>query len=276
MHPVFEILPNVLSINTEKSNLFIEVSKSGISYTLENQSDKAFTGVSLYNFDKQNSPLELSAELNFLFTNSSLLNNSFAKITVFFSSPECIQVPKYLYKTEDKRKLIEFVYGDLFEQVLLADEVKGREIVNVYSIPLLLHNTIMEQFPAAQIIHQNTALIRSLPVMGDRLSVLFYPSTILVSLVKRGKLQIIQHFCYQSGEDVAWHLLNICAQYGVKGLPLNIGGLIDMKSNLYNELNKYFLTIERYTLPEGVEYDEGIRELPQHFFSPLFSAALCG
>ncbi|MEO5647534.1 MAG: DUF3822 family protein [Chitinophagaceae bacterium] len=275
MTPVFEILPNVLTINTEKSNLFIELSRSGISYTVENESDKAFTGVSLYNFEKINSPVELSAELKQLLLESSLLNNKFAKTIVFISLPECLQVPANKYNVENVRESIEFVFGDLFDHLFFADEVAGSNIINVYSIPLLLHNTIREEFPEARFIHQNTILIRSLPSEGDHLNVLFYPGSLVACLVKEGKLQLVQHFAYQSGEDVAWHLLNLCKQFNMKDVLLTLGGMIDVNSSLYNDIYKYFLNISFYALPSEVDYDESIKELPQHFFSPLFSAALC-
>lgn len=275
MRPVFEIVPSVLSIVTEKSNLFIEISRSGIVYTVENESDKAFTGISAYNFEKQNSPIELSTELQQLFINTSLLNNCFAKTVIFLSLPECLKIPADLYKKEEAGNLMTKVYGDLYEQLLFADELSSKNIITVYRVPLLLYNTVLEQFPSAVFMHQDTLLIRTLADHGTEFKVLFYPGSFVAAVSKDGKLQLVQHFNFQTEEDVIWHLLNISERLGITDKSLTIGGMIDEKSTLYGELYKYFREIKMFSLPEGIDFDEEIKELPQHFFSPLFRAALC-
>lgn len=96
-------------------------------------------------------------------------------------------------------------------------------------------------------------------------------------LHKEGRLQVIQDLPYQNPEDAAYHLLNVCQCFDMAAdnVVLQLSGMIDVQSNLYAALYKYFLNIRLEVLPGDVSYNDEIDKYPPHFFSHLFAMALC-
>jgi len=105
--------------------------------------------------------------------------------------------------------------------------------------------------------------------------VIFYQNKIVIALLKKGMLQIVQTFKYTTATDVVFHMLNICEQFKAKEINIKISGMIEKDSALFKEIYKYFLHIDFDNLPSDLSSDERIKELPNHFFSHLFSIALC-
>ena len=110
------------------------------------------------------------------------------------------------------------------------------------------------------------------------MEVVLYPSHIIVSLWREDQLLIIQCYEYDTPEDVAWWLLNITSQWEMQPseLPVVVSGLVEIQSPMYAEIKKYFLDVELDTRPADFQYDFSFDNYPQHFFSPIFSLALCG
>ena len=96
-------------------------------------------------------------------------------------------------------------------------------------------------------------------------------------LMKERKLQLIQNFCFQTVDDVIYHILNVCQAYStdVKELDLHIAGLVDKNSALFREISKDFRKVTLETRPENFQFIPGIEEIPAHFFSHLFAIAAC-
>ena len=97
----------------------------------------------------------------------------------------------------------------------------------------------------------------------------------MVSLIKDGKHQLINSFNYRTAEDVTYTLLNICQQFEVENIDLEISGLLEKNSALYKEIYKYFQTIDLIFLPENKNYNEEITQHPSHYFSHIFALDSC-
>jgi hypothetical protein len=136
------------------------------------------------------------------------------------------------------------------------------------------HSALVSQFSTAIFVHQYSILIKKLPGSGNELNVIFYPNKIVAVLSKGGRLQIAQTFKFQTPEDVVYHLLNVCHQFDAMQVNVELSGMIEKDSNMFKEVSKYFLTT--FTgLPPAFNYPEEIMEKPSHYFSHLFSIALC-
>ena len=145
----------------------------------------------------------------------------------------------------------------------------------MYSIPVALHKMVAAKFPTACFIHQHSVLIKSMLKEGNVMSVIVYENKIVLSLVKSGKLQIIQSFHYETTDDAVYHMLNTCHQFGVDELQLQLSGLIEKSSALFRLIHNYFLFIEFSEIPVGITTADGFKELPDHYFSHLFSIHSC-
>jgi hypothetical protein len=98
-----------------------------------------------------------------------------------------------------------------------------------------------------------------------------------VLLRKQGQLQLIQNFEFNTPEDVAYHVLNVCKNFEVdaSATVVTVSGMIDANSNLYNGLYKYVASVKFYELPGNHNYAAAIKEHPAHYFSHLFALASC-
>jgi hypothetical protein len=111
---------------------------------------------------------------------------------------------------------------------------------------------------------------------GESISVVFYPSRVLVAVTNNKQLQLLQSFSYQAAEDVSYHLLNVCNQLSLSAatVPVLLAGMIDASSTVYTEIQKYFNHADLDVFPAAAA-TPALQEYPSHFFSPLLKLAIC-
>ena len=90
-------------------------------------------------------------------------------------------------------------------------------------------------------------------------------------------LRLAQTYEYQTPDDVSYHLLALCEQFGVdpEKVDLMVSGLLDEQSILYQELLKYFNKPIWEQVAGETTLDELFASYPAHYFSPLLKMALC-
>lgn len=270
MSPVFEIIPEAIFF--QETNLICEISPDGFSYIFQNDIEKKFNGLSVFHFTKD---VDNSLQLKEIFNEQPLLGKTYKKIFVSCSYSESALIPHELYKPKENALLMNTLYGDQHEETFATDIVANEKIYNVYKIPVAIHQTIIDQFPLTAFGHHYSLLIKHGVSSGDVLKIIFYGNTFLVQVVKAGELHLINSYNYQSGTDVIYHLLNICDQFKLINVPLQIGGMIEINSDLHKEISYYFVNIFFEELPAGCEFAKGLKELPPHYFSHLYALALC-
>ncbi len=273
MNPVFEILPE--DIVDGQTSIIVEVGDESFSYFVINDESKIITGLCIFHFDTKNAEKNIAGVLNNIFDEQPLLKKHYNRIFVSYSFNESLLIPGLYYNENKNSENINLVYGDLQEGIILTDHVAEKDVYNTYRIPVNIHTTISTRFPTASFAHQYSLLIKQLPNTGSELKVIFYPNKIVVALLKEGRLQIIQTFNYKTSEDAVYHMLNVCHQFQANEVNVQLSGMIEKDSDMFKEIHKYFLITTFTDLPREFEYADGIKELPTHFFSHLFSIALC-
>ena len=270
MNPVFEIVPEAIFF--QQTNLICEISPDGFSYFFENEVEKKIHGLSVFYFAKD---ADVSEQLKEIFNGQPLLGKRYKTVCVAYSGIESVLVPQELYNPETNTELLNTLYGDLQQGALKTDLSTDKKIYNVYRMPVAVHQAITDQFPQAKFYHYYSLLIKQGFAQTDLLKIIFYQDTFIVALVKNGELQIINTYFYYSGTDVAYHLLNICHQYNITNVPTQIEGIIKMDSDLHKHINHYFPELSFTELPREYEFAKTLKELPPHYFSHLYSLALC-
>lgn len=269
LNPVFEIIPE--AIYFQQTNLICELSPDGFSYVFENDADKKFHGLSVFHFTEN---ADITTQMKGVFNDQPLLHKNYKKIFISYTGEESALLPEELYYPGENELLLKTLYGDINEGAIATDLIADKKIYNVYRMPADIHKVIVDQFPLAAFSHHYSLLIKQ-GIQGDILKIIFYRSTFIAALIKAGKLQIIHLYPYKSGADVVYHLLNICHQCTITDVPLSIGGMIEIDSDLHKEIAHYFSNIAFDELPSEYEFTNRLKELPPHYFSHLFSLALC-
>jgi len=271
MKKIFEILPS--SIDPGNCILICEVSNEGFSFTIRDEGQNLFMGLGVYHFDKVSLPGD---SLEALLQGNEFLSGNFKKVVLVYSFSESVLIPFPLYDSEQNAEVLNLVHGDMnATDSLLTDVITEESMYNSFRVPAALYHILQRQFPKAVSQHQYSVLLRQKLPDRNQLSIIFYTGKMVVSVVKDGKHQLINSFNYRTEQEVTYILLNICNQFDIENIDVEISGLLEKSSALYKEIYKYFDTIGLTPLPENKNYIKEITEHPAHYFSHIFALDLC-
>lgn len=269
----FQIQP--ISINTTSASLFIEINAQGLTYIILD--NNICVALVIYHFNTGTSAEIAAGYIHKIIADQPVLQQKFNKVHIIYGYAPSILVPHRFIDEMNKNAMIELVYGNSGERVTKSDFMYRHAIHNVYGIPLVIEQAVIRYFGSAENTHIFSLLPDVIKDMENHLYCIFNKEQLTVLLLKKGRLQLMQNFSYKTPEDVAYRLLILCNSFGVEvnDTKVNLSGMIDANSALYEELNKYFLQLQFGALPDQYHYPEDINELPAHYFSHLFAIASC-
>ena len=254
--------------SSAEARLIIEIGNPEFTFVILQH--KTFTALATYQIATLN-------ELNDLLANENLLQYNYSKVDVVYNNKESVLVPTVLYNSNATNSYIELIYGDTFKGQLKRDFIYKHAIQNIYKIEYTIQKVMFTKFPSATISHQYSLLPDSTGLSGTKLFIVFYQNKFSVLCCKQNQLQVIQQFEYANAHDVSYYLLAIAEQYtlDVNEVELQLCGMINEKSALYNELHKYFKHLSFQPLPDVFDYVDDIQALPSHYFAHTFLFAAC-
>ncbi len=260
-----------------KPFLLIQVGRQGISFLQLDSETQTFTSVQIYHFAKGISISSMAKELNGILEKENLQRQFFKKVHIIWSFDESLLIPNDFYEKDQAQQMMELVFGHVSKSAVQNEMVMSRNLRNVYEVPETIKSIFNSNFPFSIQSHQNSIIIDFEKDNNNFLYCTFYPNCLTLCLRKNGKLQLIQNFNFNTPEDAVYHLLNTCEQFNINAMEttLQVSGMIDVKSNLYTELFKYFLIINFSILPVQYSYTAEVNDYPEHYFSHLFRVASC-
>lgn len=274
MKAVFEILPD--SVDAGKSILVCEISNEGFSYAIKNTRQNTYVALALFHFDKSAKSIDYGQFLQNTIQKQLLLSGNFKKVFIMYSFGESVLIPVALYSSPENKNVLNLIHGDIENDVsILTDIIVDNGIYNTYRVPAQILNVFTSKFPDAVNRHQYSVLLEQLSAKEDKLFIIFYPQKIVLKLDKNGRTEFINSFYYNNAEDVTYILLNVCKQFEVENIPIEVSGLIEKDSALYKEIYKYFESVSFASLPAGSNYSEEITQHPSHYFSHIFAVDPC-
>lgn len=264
-------------IDSSQCNLYVELAAEYLLFGILDTTNNEFVILNYYNLDKYNAFNHLK---EILYSNT-LLGNAYKETRIAYHFPECVLVPQEKYSSLLNKDMLTLVFGDLQKGDILEDDPRFGEMKVVYRIPQTLHSLVSSRFYSATYCHAYTAFLQckaqeQLPG-GDVAYLVFYEHKLFVAFFRNGQPQLLRTFEYETAEDVTYHLLNACQQLEAdcEKTIFRISGLLDDHSSVYTELQKYFLHTELENRPARFSYNGAFDEYPAHFFTPLFSIAVC-
>ncbi|MCC6289961.1 MAG: DUF3822 family protein [Chitinophagaceae bacterium] len=279
MSAVYQIqVPAGIPEDTSGCHLYIHIGPDHLTFAVLNTVDSGFLALQHFNLEKYNA----LAHCTEIITHNEWLNRFYAHITVVYNFGDSILVPEKFYMPAINEPSLDLVYGDLNKGRQFADHVPAWELYLIYRVPEALHHIFESHFPSAEFMHSYSSFLKIKKQRsgetGSELNAIFYNNKLIISLFKDAGLLLMRSFEYETSEDVAYHLLNICRQFDVdcEKVTLVISGLIADHSAVYAELQKYFLFLQLDQRPADFKYSEAFDEYPPHFFTYIFNAALCG
>ncbi len=274
MIPIFHFNNNNQTNNS--IDLLLEIGYQSVSYLMMEGTDNCIE-LGLFHLPKS-SDNQLETNLNEILSTDSFKNKNFRKINIVFSFPEAVMIPDEFMFQSAAKELLGLVYGYVSTDDIKSDIVYKQNLHVVYVVPKTIITIIHETLHQVNYSHLYAQLSSvDLKNTEAQLVCIFDTNSFAVSLSKNEKIQIIQRYKYNNPEDVSFYLLQICGNYNVniQSCTLQLFGMIDISSNLYNELYKYFMQIEFGTIPKTVQLPEDMKEYPAHYFAHLFLLASC-
>jgi hypothetical protein len=260
------------------ARLYIDTGVSHFAFAVFDISAHAFVAYEFY----QLRPGSQEEDIAWLLSENPLLLSAYTYIFVAYNTKEAVLIPGEFYKKEAGETILSMIHGDLYTGMVLQEQVPGNDIYVVYQAPEFLHSALSERFSNGHYGHFYNGLLqviekRKSDMPDTFLYVNFYPNQVVIALIQNEICQLIQTFLYDIPEDVSYHLLNITEQFDIDNatVPVLVSGLIDTSSALYAELLKYYYTVETDSGSKKFSLDPCFDTSPDHFFTPVFSLALC-
>jgi Protein of unknown function (DUF3822) len=211
-----------------------------------------------------------------------LLSVSVSETFLVYNFPESNLVPERYFSLDINRSMTDLVYGNLGKGLILNEKIPWWELHNVYRIPATIHRLMEQKFHTGRYWHLYSLQLKCHKMFTAKeepefLKTLFYADKMILMAFKNGQLLLIQTFPYLDAKDIAYYLLNACAQLGFnqEDLILEVSGMIERQSALYTELQKYFIHIVFEQMEDSIKVTDELKEYPLHYFSSLLKMAVC-
>jgi Protein of unknown function (DUF3822) len=271
----FKIPPFIEDISA--THLLVELSDDEVSFLIFSTMPLALQGFYVYELAKNIHPVDYVNELKSLITEEGVFHQAFASVKVCYNFNTCTLVPKDFFVEAEKENMLDLIFGKDASAYCFYEDVLDNDMKIVYRVSSKIYETVNELFPKNKFAHASSMQLQASKLNGDRLECIVYHNSIKLLLCKNNQLQIVQFFDYEIPIDVSYHLLNVCERFGVSPseVKLVLSGMIDAKSNLYDDMHKYFLNIQFATLPLDTEVSAGMQAHPTHFYHNLTALAQC-
>jgi hypothetical protein len=251
------------SATTGDEHFIIQIGKSHIVLMLG--SANKLNGFEYYSIDG-----DLEESLSEIKDQSLLLDKTYSETKVYYNLEEAVLVPVGFFNTSIAPGYLDLAFGNNPGSRINFENVNVNPgIVNVYRSNEGWSDIITHHFRAVTKRHLYSKLVEQALSSPDAIHVTFYKDEMLVIAVKQQQLQLIQSFSYQAAEDIVYHLLNTCKQTDTEAneTNINVSGLIDIDSNNYKLLKKYFPKLKLQNTDTQLQQNE----YPLHYFTPFFN-----
>jgi hypothetical protein len=213
-------------------------------------------------------------------TGSKLMQSNCKRTAAYVHTPENVLLPeKYFTPDMDVHEQLELLFGELPGNTCYNDDINVCEVVNFYRVDKLIQSFLNEHFPSSVIKHFLSPLIEQVvnrSTWEGLIKIQFFRDHFLLVLAKRQTLHLAQSYAYAVPEDVAYHVLNACAQLGfnTQQAIVELEGMIDEVSPLYAEMQKYFMYCSTTEDDQRLVLEEDFETYPFHYFVPVLNLAI--
>ena len=276
LKPTFAYVPTEGKNSMDEGlKLCLELGEEHVSYLIANTS-----GTKIMHFEYYSVPKEEKLErLSMLLKEHPGLSHSFEDVILVNNTNRTVLVPDKFHKDHLNDSLFQMIHGDLEDMALHKDAVYEWEINILHGFEAELDTLLKERFPQARSVHFATTALRS--AFKNRhweekqhVKLFFFSSSFFIMLFHGDRLQIAQHFQFQTTEDIIYHVLNVADKFqvDVNSALFETSGLLDESSPIWYELQRHFLEIS--FLSPDVTFDENM-EISSHYFTPFFLIPAC-
>jgi hypothetical protein len=256
-------------------NVLLYLADTELAILYKHATNSEILGYMQISFSKNNSINEqVKSQLN------DLANKSIAwhKVFLVVDVAEQSLIPSKFYKEETNKAVLELLYSDVGSFQIFSEYITAIDAQNVYRVNTGLVEAIAAALPNAIIQHATSLQINKALLSGTKVFCQILDRKIKYTVVKEDGLVLVNYANYQAPTDVCYALLRACefAALDVHDVEVQLTGLIDVNSNLYNELQKFFGNIHIDNQPiEEVAISNDLEQVPYQYIKSLINLFTC-
>ncbi|MBT8325471.1 MAG: DUF3822 family protein [Winogradskyella sp.] len=260
--------------NTDKKELSIQVSLSGLSFCILNQSTNTIEYLASHQFAQKASPSGmLAALIKELSAHSTFASTNFSSVIVVHQNELSTLVPEELYVESKNADYLKFNNKMLKTDFISTDALSAINSINVYVPYVNVNNYIFDTFGPFIYKHSSTILIDAFMHQKDEnknsVFVNISAQTLEIIVMNENKLELYNSFEYFSVEDLIYYVLFVFEQLQLDPDidPIKLTGNISENDERYTILYKYIRHIEflqpqiKYKLSDAIDH----KTLHQYF-----------
>ena len=265
-----------ISLNTsdhQPLDLLIEVSDQGISFLWFIKNSFEIKSIAVFVFDENDQILE---EADKIIRKMKSNEPDISRVHLFYNFKDSVIFPEEYHTDNINTDVLNLLYGPGEKYHTKTEKTSATQLLNVYRYREDVSRLFSSQFNITTQMHSGSLQVKNESNENSLYCIVFY-DTIKIILHKEGKLQNIQQYKYNLPDDVLYHILNTCSQYGIiaADTTLKLSGMIVKDSMLFNHLYNNFHDIQLIEIDEKISGNDEISNMPLHFFTHLTDLASC-
>lgn len=261
--------------------LAIELEAGGISVAVWDDVYNKILALERFSFQKTFNSNTHSGFINDTIKQSSLLNNSYKRVSLAIVNAKSTLVPNALFDTNKKETLLQFNHTLDDGEIIAINNLPILETKNIFSLPKTIEQQFKGLYTNLNIAHYSSPLIENILLNNKhnestKAIVHIHSERFEVIILNAGKLQFYNTFTFQAAEDFIYYLLFVFEQLKLNPETINVEllGEIDKSSSVYQLLYKYIRNVKFGARPENFDYSFKITSLPKQYYYSLFSQFL--
>ncbi len=214
---------------------------------------------------------------------SALMKMAYADTVILWNSRVYSLVPQALYVEKSAPDYLTFAHNVPAGDCVLTDAMKNLEAVNVYSMPMVLHEGLLQLLPDAHFQHAITnlaesQLVRFSATLPDTKILLNADHRFFDMLVYRGRgLIFCNSFDFSGAEDVAYYALFVMEQLRLdpRENQVLLSGLLKKPSEVEALLSRYMANVRFISANPQWKYSYVFDDLAPHYHYNLLNLLAC-
>ena len=122
--------------------LTMQINLHGLSFSIFNKEKNKHIAFETYSIKNNDDEVNASKELNDIIKSNKLINNQYYKTVVLYQDIFTTLVPSELFDAKNKEIYLNFNQPLKSNRTVLFDKIKNLDIVNIFSIPQTVFETL--------------------------------------------------------------------------------------------------------------------------------------
>ena len=261
--------------DAEKSSFYrltIQFSLGGFSFALLDTQSHTLLALECYQSDLLTDSDDIFHALECSLESKGLNNKVFQSVICLIDDRTNTLIPSALFDETEKEKYLDFVFHTNKSQIILYEQVKHTDCVNIFAWSKNLYNKITSKWKNISIVHTSSLFIDYVMMSSVKEPAVFVNvrnRNFDMVIKKNGRLGFFNNFKFNTKDDFAYFLVFAMEQNNLSGedTTVSFSGLIQPASEIVDLCGRYIKDIRFAENPNELHVSKALGEIPfQYYF----------